>query len=151
MLLIQEPSYNLGSRKDTGEDLERRLSSEGRGFILHLSCGSSIKPVPFSACPTGVSLLGANSGSVLTSFMPYIPYISNERGLQLSQSSALCAGEENKSLDWQNQPYKHSESCLVSRLPNHFKDTRNHEAQAKQEETHDHRGSSYHSFLLNQD
>lgn len=43
-----------------------------------------------------------------------------------------------------------SHTYLVSRLPNNFKDTGNHEAQAQQEEVWDHQCSSNSSFLLNQ-
>lgn len=58
-------SYNYGSRKDTGEDLEGRFSST---TILHLCSGSSITPGHFSPCPTGVSLLGAILSSICTTY-----------------------------------------------------------------------------------
>lgn len=53
-------------------------------------------------------------------------------------------------MDCQNQPHTHLASYLLSRFPNHFKDTCNHEAQAKQGEVLGHQCNTCSAFLLHQ-
>lgn len=117
-------------------------------FLLHLWYGSSITPRQFLTCPTGGLLLATISGQY-----PHFTYAIHVKWKTVTIATtcfSVCWWDKTN-IGLSKSTLHSLRYNLVSRFPNHFKDTNIHVSLAKQGEVLDHKCRSYSLFLMHQD